>query len=297
MELRTLRYFLALTREGTVSKAARSLNVTQPTLSRQLSALEDEFGKQLFTRGAKRIQLTEEGVVLREYAEAILELSSKAVAELSNPAHTIVGNVLIACGEGSTTCSVFEAIRSMREDYPHVQFHVFSGNSADLMDRFDSGLFDFFQEYESSGRIDCRSLELPGFDNWGVVMREDAPLARLKSIRPEDLEGENIIGSRQGMKVAGIQEWAGKYLETYRTAATYNLAFNGAAMAREGIGYCICYDKLVDTSEGSGLCFRPLEPPVVSKSRILWKKRRRLSRAAEMFLKYLENATKKEGNR
>lgn len=287
MELRTLRYFLALSNEGTVTKAAQALNITQPTLSRQLTDLEKEFGKHLFERGAKRIRLTEEGVMLREYAETIVALADKAAAELSSSSHDVMGNVRIACGEGSSTQCVFRAIKRMQEDHPHVQFHIFSGNSADLIGRFDSGLFDFFQEYESSGRIDCHSLELPGSDSWGVIMKDDAPLAQLSRIRPQDLESERIIGSRQGMKVAGIQEWAGPYLETYEVASTYNLAHNGAAMAKEGIGYCICYDGIVDTSEGSGLCFRPLDPPVISRSRILWKKKRRLPRPAETFLGYL----------
>lgn len=288
MELRTLRYFLALVNEGTISKAAQSLDITQPTLSRQLCDLEKEFGKQLFTRGAKRIRLTEEGAMLREYAEEIMSLAEKAAIELSAPTHAVLGNVRIACGEGASSRSIFRAIKRMRDDHPHVQFHIFSGNSADLAGRFNSGLFDFFQEYESSGRIDCHSLDLPEYDSWGVVMPADAPLAKLDRIRPEDLEGKRVIESRQGMKVAGIREWAGSRFDTYEVAATYNLAFNGAAMAKEGIGYCLCYDGLIDVTEESGMCFKPLDPPLVSRSRLLWKKHRRLTRPAETFLEYLK---------
>lgn len=287
MELRTLRYFLALASQGTVSKAAASLNVTQPTLSRQLADLEKEFGKQLFVRGTKRIQLTEDGTLLRDYAQTIVALADKAAAELSLPAHAIAGAVRIGCGEARASRAIWRAIAAMRRDYPQVKFHIYSGNSADLGDRFESGLFDFMEECEVAGHGDCNVVMLPEKDRWGVVMRADDPLASLERIRPEDLEGATIIGSRQGMKVAGVPEWAGPLFETMQVAATYNLVFNGAAMARVGVGYCFCYEDLVDLGPESGLVFRPLEPELISTAGLIWKKHRRLSRAAEVFLGYL----------
>ena len=84
MEFRLLRYFLAVAREGTVSKAAETLFLTQPTLSRQLSDLEYELGTQLFIRGKKRIELTEAGMILKQRAEEILELQEKTVGEIQN---------------------------------------------------------------------------------------------------------------------------------------------------------------------------------------------------------------------
>ena len=287
MELRTLRYFLALASEGTVSKAAASLNVTQPTLSRQLGDLEKEFGKQLFVRGTKRIQLTEDGTVLRDYAKTIVALADKASAELSLPTHAVAGAVRIGCGEAQASGAIWRAIAAMRADYPQVKFHIYSGNSSDLGDRFESGLFDFMEECEVAGRGDCNVVMLPEKDTWGVVMRADDELASLERVRPEDLAGKWIIGSRQGMKVAGVPEWAGAVYETMQIAATYNLVFNGAAMARAGIGYCVCYSGLVDVGPESGLVFRPLEPELVSTAGLIWKKHRRLSRAAEVFLEYL----------
>ncbi len=130
-------------------------------------------------------------------------------------------------------------------------------------------------------------VPLPDTDRWGVAVRADDPLAALDRVRPEDLAGRAVIGSRQGMRVAGIPEWAGALFESMPVAATYNLPFNGAEMARAAIGACFMYEGLADVSEDSGLVWRPLEPEVVSNAGIIWKKHRRLSKAAELFLEYL----------
>ena len=166
VELRTLRYFLALAQEGTVSNAAKALHVTQPTLSRQLADLEKGFGKQLFERGAKRIVLTDEGVRLREYAEAIVELADKAEAELAQPERAVAGDVYIGCGESDAMRIILRAAKRARDEHPGVHFHLFSGTSADLMDRFNEGLFDFMVEFEAVSRPDCLSCPLPMLDTW-----------------------------------------------------------------------------------------------------------------------------------
>ena len=164
MELRTLRYFLALAQEGTISNAAKALHVTQPTLSRQLADLERGFGKRLFERGAKRVVLTEDGQRLREYAESIVELADKAEAELSQPERAVAGDVYIGCGESDVMRLVLRAMKRVRERWPGIKFHLFSGTSADLEDRFAGGLFDFMVEFELTGRPDCNALALPTQD-------------------------------------------------------------------------------------------------------------------------------------
>nr|WP_270299550.1 LysR family transcriptional regulator [Eggerthella sinensis] len=209
MELRTLRYFLALAQEGTISNAAKALHVTQPTLSRQLADLEKGFGKRLFERGSKRIVLTDDGMRLREYAESIVELADKAEAELAQSTQSVGGDVYVGCGESDAMRLVLRAAHEVRQRYPGVHFHLFSGTSADLADRFDGGLFDFMVEFELVGRPDCRALTLPAVDTWGVLMRTDHPLASREAVRVEDLAGLPLICSRQGVKSGKMREWAG----------------------------------------------------------------------------------------
>lgn len=288
MELRTLRYFLALAQEGTVSNAAKALHVTQPTLSRQLADLEKSFGKRLFERGAKRIVLTDDGVRLREYAESIVELADKAEAELAQPARAVSGDVYIGCGESDAMRIILRGAKRARDMYPDIRFHLFSGTTVDLMDRFNDGLFDFMVEFERIERPDCLSCALPAQDTWGVLMRADSPLAALDAVRPDDLAGQPLICGRQAIKAGVMQAWAGEAFERWDVAATYNLVYNAALMVEEGMGSAVCYDRLVRPPEDGSLVFRPLEPALRSEMGVIWKKHRRLSKAAEAFLACLQ---------
>lgn len=284
MELRTLRYFLALTEEGTVSGAAKALHMTQPTLSRQLSDLEKEFGKRLFDRGSKRVKLTDDGIRLRDYARSIVALADKASSELMQPEHAVSGDVYIGCGESDAMRIVLRAMDACQKKHPLVKFHLFSGTSADLNDRFKDGLLDFVVEFELAGHVDCEILKLPVTDVWGVLMRRDDPLAQRDAVRPQDLLRARIIGSRQGIKSGKMREWAGAGVQAFNVVATYNLVGNAALAVEEGLGVAVTYDNLVRLSPQGVLCFRPLDPPLVSDVGVIWKKHRRLSNAAAAFL-------------
>lgn len=294
MELRTLRYFLVLTQEGTVSGAAKSLHVTQPTLSRQLSELEREFGTPLFERGSKRIHLTEAGVRLRDYATSIVALADKATADLSQSEHAVGGSVFIGCGESEVMRTVLRAAKNCRVHHPDVRFHLFSGTSADLEDRFNDGLLDFLVEFEPLPYPDRLSLSLPEEDRWGVLMCKDDPLAERASVRPGDVAGRTVIGSRQGMKSGKMREWAGESYGSLDVVLTYNLGLNAAIAVEEGMGVMFCYDRLIRLPEGGALCFRPLDPPLFSGSAVVWKKHRLLSSAAEAFLQCLQEECARE---
>ncbi len=99
MDVRVLRYFLAVVREESISRAADVLHITQPTLSRQLAQMEDELGVRLFDRGSRRIALTAEGLLLRRRAEEIVALVDKTERELTEQDQLIDGQISIGCGE------------------------------------------------------------------------------------------------------------------------------------------------------------------------------------------------------
>ena len=288
MELRTLRYFLALAQEGTISGAARALHVTQPTLSRQLADLEKEFGKTLFARGSKRIRLTEEGARLRDYAASIVALADKATADLAQPAQAVSGKVYIGCGESDAMRIVFRAAKHCRENHPAVRFEMFSGTSADLEDRFNDGMLDFLVEFEAAPRSDCESLKLPADNEWGVLMRKDDPLAAHDAIHPGDLIGRTVIGSRQGTKSGKMREWAGGLYDELNVGLVYNLGGNASFAVEEGFGVMFCYNHLIRLPESGVLCFRPLDPPLFSDITVVWRRHRLLSNAASAFLTHLQ---------
>ena len=288
MEFRELKYFLAVAREESISKAAETLFVTQPNLSRQMQNLESEIGQQLFVRGNRKITLTEAGRLLRKRAEEIVELYNKTEAELSAPQTDISGDVYIGGGESYAMQLIAKAAQNVRDKYPKVKFHLFSGDSATISERLDKGLIDFGVFIEPFDLSKYEHLRLPLFDTWGVIMRKDSPLAQKERITPEDLRDKPLIRSKQSLGKSIVTEWFGKSPEELNIVATYNLLYNAALLVEQGLGYAVSLNKLINTSGNSNLCFRPLEPELISHLDIAWKKEQIFTKCAELFLNRLQ---------
>lgn len=284
MELRILRYFLTVAREESISRAAEALHITQPTLSRQLMELESELGKQLLIRGNRKVALTEAGVLLRKRASELVALADKAEAELRADDEIIAGDIYIGAGESDAMRLVIQAAQQLRDECPHIRYHLYSGNADDVAERLDKGLLDFGVMIEPFDLQKYEHLPLPAADTWGVLMRRDNPLAARASIRAEDLWGQPLITSRQAMVKGNLTDWFRKDFSTQNIVATHNLVYNAARMAEAGMGYLITLDKLVYTGDDSPLCFRPLEPELKSGLGVVWKKHQVFSKAAGAFL-------------
>lgn len=288
MELRQLKYFLAVTREQSISKAAEALYTTQPNLSRQMQNLEKEIGQQLFIRGTKKITLTETGQLLRKRAEEIIELYNQTEAELDKPFSEVKGDVYIGGGESYAMGLIAQAIRLVQSDYPNVKFHLFSGDSATISERLDKGLINFgiFIEPFDLSRYD--HLRLPLYDTWGVLMRKDSPLAAKERITPEDLWDKPLIRSRQSVGKNKISEWFIKTSDELNIVATGNLLYNMSLLVEQGVGYAVSLDKIINTSGDSNLCFRPLYPELISQLDIAWKKYQVFPKHIQIFLQRLQ---------
>lgn len=289
MELRVLRYFLAVAREETISGAAEAVHVTQPTLSRQMMDLEEELGKTLFLRGKRRISLTEEGMFLRKRAQEIVDLVEKTESEFSAAEKDIGGELWIGGGETDAMRLIARAARRLQAAYPHISYHLFSGNAEDVAERLDRGLVDFGVFVEPADLSKYDFIKLPVTDIWGVLMRKDSPLAGKQVIRPEDLLGLPLLCSRQPMVKNEISGWMGANYEKLHIMTTYNLLYNASLMVEEGLGYALCLDKIIRTSGDGPLCFRPLEPRLEVGLDIVWKKYQIFSKAAAKFLEYLQS--------
>ncbi len=288
MELRELKYFLAVTKEQSISKAAQALFVTQPNLSRQMQNLEREIGKQLFIRGTKKITLTEAGRLLRKRAEEILELYNQTEAELNTPIADVSGDIYIGGGESYVMGLIAKAAHCVQKEFPNVKYHLFSGDSATISERLDKGLIDFgiFIEPVDLSKYDY--LRLPLTDTWGILMRKDSPLAKKQFIAPEDLWDKPLILSRQSIGKNLISDWFHKSTEELNVVATGNLLYNMSLLVEEGLGYAVCLDKIINTTGNSDLCFRPLYPELKSHLDIAWKKYQVFPKCTEIFLKRLQ---------
>ncbi len=293
MEIRVLRYFLAIAREGSITSAANFLHLTQPTLSRQIKDLEDELGQKLFTRGSHNMTLTVEGMILRKRAEEIISMVDKTEAEFNSMEEVVGGDIYIGSGETDAIRLIADIAKELRNTYPNIHYHLYSGNAADVTERLDKGLLDFGILIQPADISKYDYLNIPAKDTWGVVMRKDSPLAEKKSIKKEDLLGVPLICSRQAISQEQSKnefaKWFGKDFDKLDIVTTFNLIYNAAIMVDAGIGYAITIDKIANTSENSNLCFKPLEPKLDSGLNIIWKKYQIFSSAAELFLERLHH--------
>ena len=288
MELRVLNYFLAVAREQSIVRAAQSLHLSQPTLSTQIKAMEEELGKQLIirgTKGSRKITLTEEGMILRKRAEEILNLVQKAEREITLSDQVIVGDVYIGTGETDAVRFIAKAARELYKTYPGIHYHITSGNSEFVLDQLDKGLIDFGIIFGSVDKSKYNSIQLPYKDTWGVLMRKDSPLAEKTAVIPEDLWDKPLIISRE----YSAESWIRRKLSELEIIATYNLLFNASLMVEEGLGYAIGFDKIINTSGNSNLCFRPLSPKREEGMSIVWKKYQVFSKASEKFMEKIKD--------
>ena len=291
MELRVLQYFLAVAREQNISSAAESLHLSQPTLSTQLKALENELGKQLLirgTKGSRKVLLTEEGMLLRKRAEEILELVRMTESEISLSNEVIAGDVYIGTGESDLIRIFARAAKHIQEKYPDIHYHILSGNASFVQEHLDRGLIDFGVVYSPVDTSIYSTIKIPVHDTWGVLMRRHSPLPKKDAVQPQDLLDKPLILSAQKADAWPMSNWFGQDISKLNVVATYNLVFNASLLVEEGLGYAVCFDKLINVSGDSNLCFRPLSPTIEAKASIIWKRYQVLSKAAECFLNELK---------
>lgn len=292
MEIRVLKYFLAVAREGSITGAANSLHLTQPTLTRQLQELERELKQQLLIRGKYRVTLTPEGMILRKRAQEIVDMVEKTEAEFKAISDTLSGDIFIGGGETDSMKYIAEIIKDIQSDFPDIKFHIYSGNAEDVMEKLDKGLLDFGLLIQPIDLSKYDHITLPEKDVWGVILRKDNPLAQKDNIVLDDLAGIPLLASRQMSpkysKDSGFLDWFGDKYDELNITATYNLVYNAAVMVKAGVGCAVTLDKLADTSDQSELCFRPLKPRLESGLDIVWKKYQVFSPAAKLFLEKLQ---------
>lgn len=283
MEIRTLRYFLAVAREENMTRAAEALHVTQPTLSKAIKALEEELGKKLFTRHSFSIKLTDEGILLRNRAEDLVSMADRIEREFVSLDDITGGDLYFGLAESFQIRYLAHAIHSFKKTYPGLRYHITSGDTEQVMEKLDKGLLDFVALAETPNVEKYESVIFPEADVWGLVIPEDDPLGKKKAIRVDDLIGLPLFCSEQSWE-NDIPRWAGAKMHTLHLEGSFRLAYNASIFAKEHLGYLLTFDRLVATSPESGLAFRPLTPRLETKLYLVWKKYQTFSPIAARFL-------------
>ena len=294
MELRTLRYFLTVCQEGTMSRAADVLHVTQPALSRQIAALERELGTPLLERHARSVTPTQRGLYLRRRAEEIVGLADQTTADFTQPDEIVAGDIHIGAGESEGISVVARAAHAFRARYPGVRFHLHSGTAIDLIERLEHGVDDFavLMSYTDIDRYD--HLRLHPTDAWGVLMRDDDPLCAQETVGPADLCDLPILlperFCRDNAPAGILGTWFGENAAELDIAGTFNLNYNAAVFVREGMCRLISHESITATGGDTGLAFRLLYPPATSVIDVAWKRGVALPHAARLFLDELRSS-------
>lgn len=287
MELRVLRYFLMVAREENITRAAELLHITQPTLSRQLSQLEDELGVKLFVRGARRIALTSEGLLLRRRAEEMVALADKTERELSEQEAMVDGKISIGCGEIASVKRLAEICAAFHERYPLVSFDLFTATADLVKEQMDRGLVDIGLLLEPVDVDKYEYLRMNLKEEWGVLMRPDDPLAAQESVTAEALEQCPLILPRRTSVQNELANWFGDAFEKLHVLFTSNLSTNGAMMVERGLGYSLVIRGALPFLDESKIAFRPLSPPLTATSVLAWKRQQPFALAAMKFIDFL----------
>ncbi len=286
MEIRTLRYFLAVAREENMTRAADILHVTQPTLSKQLKSLEDELGKKLFIRHSFSIALTEEGVLLRDRAEDLISMADKIEQEFLSLDDITGGDIYFGLAESYQIRYLAREIRDFRKIYPDLRYHITSGDTEQVTEKLDKGLLDFAVICEAPDERKYNFISFPEADYFGAVLSAGSWLAQKDCITADDLAGLPLFCSEQSWE-NDIRPWAKDRFSKLRLEGSFRLAYNGSMFAKEGLGILLTLNNLVDTSPDSGLAFRPLFPRLEIKMYMIWNKYQSFTPIAERFLKQI----------
>lgn len=286
MELRVLKYFLVVAREENITKAAKMLHITQPTLSRQLMQMEEEFGVSLFKRSKHSIILTEEGMILRRRAQELVDLAEKTAKEVSRQDEVISGEIAIGCGETKNLEPMAKVMAAFQQAYGEVQFILYTGIADDVKERIEQGTLDFGLLIEPVDVSKYSYLRMPLKDRWTVLMRQDHTLAAKEAVEPQDLAGQRLIMPARLSVKNQVEAWLGRWQSDVRLAVYMNLsAYNKMVLTDNGVGLALGLD--FDTVL-PGLCMRPMKPFIENGSYMAWKKNQFLSPLLERFIEFTE---------
>ncbi len=294
MDIRILKFFLAVAEEESVTRAAQAVHTTQPNLSRQLNDFEEQIGKKLFVRGSRKITLTEEGMFLRKRAQEIIELADRTENELAAFDELTGGVVHIGAAETYAMRILAEDMLDLQKTHPQIQYDIFSGSTIEVTEQLNKGLLDFAILVAPVDLSEYDYLRFPKNDIFGLLMRKDNPLAALDAVKPGDIEGQPVMVSRQQEDGNVLSGWLRGGGQALNVAATFNLITTPAMMVDAGLGIAFCFDKLVNTTGDSNLCFRPLDPPLETGLYIVWKKYQVFTRAAKIFLEKIKMGSLKK---
>ncbi len=293
MDIRQLRYFLKVAEERNITVAARALHVSQPTLSREIQNLEKEYGRQLFIRRSRSVELTDYGILLRRRAKELVNMADQLDKEMLSVGRDVVqGQVVLSCGEFESFSLLARAAQRLQQVQPGISFDIHSSDGDVAEERLEKGSSDFALLLQSRGLNHMNTLALPPGEIWGIYARKDFPIASLESVTPEIVrELPLIITHRPGL-VSLFGQWVGVDPDRLNVVATFNLIYNARLMMEAGMGCIFGVNGLMPVGPEDNAVFLPLDPVMRDQTCLVWRKDRTMSPAAALFLEEVEKVVR-----
>ncbi len=289
MELRHIRYFMAVAEELNFTRAADKLNMAQPPLSRQIQDLEAELGAELFLRKPHALQLTEEGIQFKQYAVQILDMVNKSVEEIKEMKKGLQGTLYLACVEGHAPQIFSEWIAGFYKLYPHVQYNLWNGNSDEVIYRVTKGLCDMAIIMEP-----CNTEEvnvLPVYQEaWAAMFPASHPLALKEggTIEAEELLPYDLIIPSRESRLQEIYDWfeAGSVKPRIRCRIAH--VINAYELTKRGVGITVYPASVANAAYTKSVCVKKIiNPAAVASYVLIWSKGRQMPHVAQEFLTYI----------
>ncbi|GAA3637976.1 LysR family transcriptional regulator [Lactobacillus hamsteri] len=286
MELRLLRYFLAVCEERNFTRAADKMHVSQPALSKQIKDLEDELGVNLFIREHRKVSLTQEGYFLRDRAQDILNLTD--ATEKSLQKDKIISGVLrIGAGESPLLNKVMKLLGEIAIKYPDVQIDIDDANGDEIEEKINNGIYDFGIIMGNRDLSNFESLILPEKNKFVAYFDQSLPLAKKKEITLHDLIDYPIVMSKQSGFLQKLKTDLGNDADKLKIIAKSNLLYNSSLLAHETNSILIGYRDL-SAIKDPNFVMRPLSPEIWDPMILIWKKNSAMSNLCAKFLEELK---------
>lgn len=253
-----------------------------------MGVLNGNKGVKLFQRGARKITLTNEGMLLRRRAEEILSLVDRTEKELVEQEKLVEGRIVIGCGELTAVQILPEVIENFHKKYPLVSYDIFTANADLVKEQMEKGLVDIGVLLEPIDMEKFDFIRLAGKERWVVLMRPDDPLTNKEVISAKDLENLPLILPRRTNVRNELLNWLGDSFQSAKVLFTSNLSTNGAIMVQRGLAYSIAIEGSIPFWDKEKITYRPLHPELTANSVLVWKKQQLFNLAVSKFIEHLK---------
>ena len=289
MDLKTLKYFVVVAEELNITHASKILMMSQPPLSNQIKALEEELGATLFIRGKRKLTLTEEGKYLYLKAKDILGLADKTISEIHNMNIGLKGTISIGLVEGTAPDIAAKWISEFVKTYPNIHFHVVDGNSDDLVEKMRSGLISLAVITSPIDEVLLNNIKV-GEEQMSVFFNNDHYLSKIKDdyIDLSLLKDEPLIVPSRKAHIDTIRKWFKNINIEPNIVCEMDNYLDAAALAGRGVGVSI-FPKTgyILNNSINNKYIKDINSSI--EYHFVWRKGHQLSVIEENFIDYIKS--------